>query len=79
MKEFRSQFRLPMPLAEKLKISAEKNHRSLNAEIVDRLESSFAEAGRASFGTVTIRSDKGEITVEASEEDLAKFVRNHQR
>lgn len=39
---YRSQFRLPYPLYEKLKDSAETYHRSLNAEIVARLEESIA-------------------------------------
>lgn len=46
---FRSQFRLPHSLYEKLKASAESSNRSLNAEIVARLEESFA--GRASDST----------------------------
>ncbi len=43
MKDFRSQFRLPIELAEKLKNSAEQNRRSLNAEIVNRLERSYED------------------------------------
>lgn len=39
---FRSQFRLPYPLYEKLKAVAEESNRSLNAEIVARLQSTFA-------------------------------------
>ena len=35
---YRSQLRLPYELYEKLKEESEKNHRSLNAEIVARLE-----------------------------------------
>ncbi|NYT74272.1 Arc family DNA-binding protein [Halomonas sp. QX-2] len=38
---FRSQFRLPYELYEKLKEESDKNHRSLNAEIVARLQESF--------------------------------------
>lgn len=41
MKDFRSQFRLPTDLADRLKVEAEKNNRSMNAEIVARLEKSF--------------------------------------
>ncbi len=41
MKDFRSQFRLPTELADRLKVNAEKNNRSMNAEIVARLEKSF--------------------------------------
>jgi predicted component of type VI protein secretion system len=39
--DFRSQFRLPGPLYDRLKESAEREGRSLNAEIVARLEASF--------------------------------------
>jgi len=38
---YRSQFRLPYPLYEDLKKAADHNHRSLNAEIVARLQESF--------------------------------------
>lgn len=38
---FRSQFRLPNDLYERLRESAEREGRSLNAEIVARLEASF--------------------------------------
>lgn len=38
---FRSQFRLPNELYERLKAESERNGRSLNAEIVARLEGSF--------------------------------------
>lgn len=48
MTEFRSQFRLPSELAHKLKRAAEANHRSLNAEIVERLVSTFDGNDRAS-------------------------------
>lgn len=41
---YRSQFRLPSDLADKLRAAAEKSNRSMNAEIVARLERSFAEA-----------------------------------
>ncbi len=39
---FRSQFRLPADLADKLRNAAEANNRSMNAEIVARLEHSFS-------------------------------------
>lgn len=39
---YRSQFRLPYPLYEQLKAAAEGNRRSVNAELVARLEESFA-------------------------------------
>lgn len=38
---YRSQFRLPYALYEKLKGAADLNHRSVNAELVARLEASF--------------------------------------
>lgn len=38
---YRSQFRLPYPLYEQLKASADENRRSVNAELVARLEESF--------------------------------------
>ncbi len=40
--QFRSQFRLPYPLYERLQAAAEQANRSLNAEIVSRLEASFS-------------------------------------
>ncbi|KAA0995436.1 Arc family DNA-binding protein [Pseudomonas sp. ANT_J12] len=39
---YRSQFRMPHSLYENLKTAADKNHRSVNAELVARLEESFA-------------------------------------
>lgn len=39
---YRSQFRLPYSLYEQLKESADNNHRSVNAELVARLEESFS-------------------------------------
>lgn len=38
---YRSQFRLPYPLYEKLKAAADHSGRSLNAELVARLQDSF--------------------------------------
>lgn len=38
---YRSQFRLPYSLYEQLKASADAHHRSINAELVARLEASF--------------------------------------
>lgn len=40
---YRSQFRLPYSLYEKLKESAEANNRSVNAELAYRLEASFVD------------------------------------
>lgn len=39
---FRSQFRLPQELADQLRRAAESSGRSMNAEVVARLESTFA-------------------------------------
>lgn len=47
---FRSQFRLPVELADKLRESAEASNRSMNAEIVARLEGSFAGDGAEGDG-----------------------------
>ncbi len=41
---YRSQFRLPYDLYEKLKAESEKNRRSLNAEIVARLDESLGNS-----------------------------------
>lgn len=40
---FRSQFRLPYELYERLKSSADESRRSLNAEVVHRLEEGFSK------------------------------------
>lgn len=40
---YRSQFRLPQSLYELLKASADENRRSVNAELISRLESSFSK------------------------------------
>ena len=40
---FRSQFRLPVELADKIRESADASGRSMNAEVVARLEQSFQE------------------------------------
>lgn len=41
---YRSQFRLPYSLYEQIKASADANHRSVNAELVARLEASFQKS-----------------------------------
>lgn len=38
---YRSQFRMPYSVYENLKEAADQNHRSVNAELVARLENSF--------------------------------------
>ncbi|SEC24860.1 Arc-like DNA binding domain-containing protein [Pseudomonas saponiphila] len=45
---YRSQFRLPYPLYEQLKAAADGNRRSVNAELVARVEESFASQDRSS-------------------------------
>ena len=45
---YRSQFRLPYPLYEQLKAAADVNRRSVNAELVARLEESFSTQDRDS-------------------------------
>lgn len=40
---YRSQFRLPYSLYELLKASADENRRSVNAELISRLEASFSK------------------------------------
>lgn len=42
---YRSQFRLPYSLYERLKASADANRRSVNAELVARLEETFRDDG----------------------------------
>lgn len=42
-------FRAPLELRERLKRSAEDNNRSLNAEIIERLEASFAEGEQSAL------------------------------
>jgi hypothetical protein len=44
---YRSQFRMPQQLFEKLKAAADQNKRSVNAELVARLEASFLEVDGA--------------------------------
>jgi hypothetical protein len=43
---YRSQFRMPQSLYELLKLSADKNRRSVNAELISRLEQSFSKEDR---------------------------------
>lgn len=47
---YRSQFRLPYDLYERLKAEADKKHRSLNAEIVARLQESLEVEPREDIG-----------------------------
>lgn len=54
---YRSQFRLPYSLYEQLKASADANHRSVNAELVARLEASFSKPGTFIYVDECHRSD----------------------
>lgn len=64
---YRSQFRLPYSLYEQLKKAADTNHRSVNAELIARLEASFAELEHPSL-TTRIRREalSGEEPVQAA-------------
>jgi len=44
--QVRITFRLPLKLRQMLSLEAEKNNRSMNAEIIARLERSFISSGR---------------------------------
>lgn len=76
---YRSQFRLPYPLYELLKKAADTNHRSVNAELVARLEASFPELTMATF--VDLYAHFKETAAQmpfgsiASEEMVADFAR----
>ncbi|AZS49345.1 Arc family DNA-binding protein [Entomomonas moraniae] len=70
---YRSQFRLPYSLYEKLKESADANNRSVNAELIIRLENSFL------FGGMEASNNKEEATLTAKEifrisEDTKKIL-----
>lgn len=66
---YRSQFRLPYELYEKLKEESEKNHRSMNAEIVARLQESFKAEN-----TFISSIEKPELTEEMRRELLASMI-----
>lgn len=54
---YRSQFRLPYALYEHLKSAADNNKRSVNAELVARLEESFVPRNTSQDADVTERLD----------------------
>lgn len=58
---YRSQFRLPYSLYELLKASADENRRSVNAELIARLESTFKkmDAVRHSLGLPMNETEAG--------------------
>lgn len=53
---YRSQFRLPYSLYERLKASADAEGRSVNSELVSRLEASFTDARQGESETVAVLS-----------------------
>ena len=67
---YRSQFRMPQDLYERLKAEADKNKRSVNAELVARLEDSFnARAPSA------LRAKVGDFLTENFDDIMEKVVR----
>lgn len=72
---FRSQFRLPSELAEKLREEAERNNRSLNAEVVARLEGSFSieKEGRPSFMEVAFAAFNAGLEAQQDGTAIAKL------
>jgi len=69
---YRSQFRLPYSLYESLKESADQHHRSVNAELVARLESTFSEENRILDMDLGDYAD--EILAAADAEDAAALA-----
>lgn len=70
---YRSQFRLPQSLYEKLKVSADENRRSLNAELVARLEESTLRDCPAGE---LVSANKAREMASISRRDLAAEVRD---
>lgn len=64
MKEdlYRSQFRFPYSLYEKLKEAAEQNRRSVNAELTARLEQSFSARSLDEVETESVTRLQQELT-----------------
>lgn len=56
--QYRSQFRLPFSLYEKLKIAADEHGESLNKELVNRLERSFVPESTGQLNNPTSESDR---------------------
>nr|WP_288102212.1 Arc family DNA-binding protein [Halomonas sp.] len=61
--------RLPADLKEKIKQASEENHRSMNAEIVARLQESFDEEN-----TYTSSVESPDLTEEVRRELLASMI-----
>lgn len=71
---YRSQFRLPYPLYEQLKAAADGNRRSVNAELVARLEESFTVQDRDSAPKSFIGVNKQALLAGARAMDGDKLV-----
>lgn len=66
---YRSQFRLPYPLYEQLKASADEGRRSVNAELVARLEDTFLiEEAIQTIAPGMPLSEAGQLIVDLNEE-----------
>lgn len=65
----RFQVRLPNGMRDKLRIAAEKNNRSMNSEIIDRLQATFGFQESKIFADMAIDYDKemNDITQEVSD------------
>ncbi|MDH0749528.1 Arc family DNA-binding protein [Pseudomonas sp. GD03842] len=71
---YRSQFRLPQGLYELLKAAADENHRSVNAELVSRLEMSFSKRERTnlSLGLPIGEEDPGQDAAQRPADHLVE-------
>ena len=85
---YRSQFRLPYPLYEQLKAASEASSRSLNAEIVARLERSFTAekeveqmAFESGFEAAMLREDVARLTklLENQKAETQKFLQEQSK
>lgn len=67
---YRSQFRIPQLLYERLKEAADRNKRSVNAELVARLEASFQESSESSEPSSVFAVQFDELVTRVMEEVL---------
>jgi len=71
-------FRIPPELKEKLETAAKKNHRTITAELVARLENSFMVEGRSAtedsvlIGSSSVSRDVIEQIIKSTAEILSK-------
>lgn len=70
----RSQFRLPYVLYDRIKAAAEANKRSINAEIVSRLEASFTHEDDQFDRLEKILADRDAWVVEEIKGAVAKAM-----